>query len=183
MNKLFIISGPSGVGKTTVVDAAIKQLNGIVKVEQALSVTTRPPRDGEVHGKDYYFTEKAEFDNFLYHGDFVEYATVYGNYYGTLESTITEALRDSHIIKVIDWQGARTFRAKFPECIDIFIAPKNVETLIGRLSSRGTDSEEVINARLKESLEDLSHSDEFKYIIVNDDLDKAVRTLTSIITE
>ncbi len=176
---LFIVSAPSGAGKTSLVSALLASNR---QIDVSVSYTTRPPRPGEVDGKDYHFVSREVFLAMAKHGDFLESAEVYGNLYGTSQSWIkakTASGRD--IMLEIDWQGAVQVRRKFPDCISIFILPPSLHALEVRLLGRGQDSAEVIAQRLRAAQSDIAHVAEFDYVIINDNLDAALRQLDSVI--
>ena len=173
-----MISAPSGAGKTTLVRGLIARDPRFVF---SVSYTTRERRPTETDGVDYHFVTREAFERLREAGEFLEYAQVFDNYYATGRRAV-EALLDagSHVIVEIDWQGARQVRARLPECVSIFIVPPSVHALEQRLRTRKTDSEAVIRRRLRDSMDDLSHWDEFDYIVVNDDLDTALDELAGI---
>ncbi|MFA5370784.1 MAG: guanylate kinase [Sideroxydans sp.] len=176
---LFVISAPSGAGKTSLVQALL-QTNP--QIDLSVSYTTRSPRTGEIDGKDYHFVSREQFLAMAASGEFLESAEVYGNLYGTSCSWIMqENARDRDILLEIDWQGAAQVRGLFPECLCIFVLPPSLETLAQRLQGRGKDAPEVIAARLAAAREDVSHLSEFDYVIINTNLDEAVRELNSIV--
>ncbi len=176
---LFVISAPSGAGKTSLVHAL---LNINPQIDLSVSYTTRAPRAGEVNGKDYHFVNRADFLAAAANGEFLESAEVYGNLYGTSQSWITqENAKDRDILLEIDWQGAAQVRKLFPECISIFILPPSLAALEQRLKGRGKDNDNVIAARLAAVREDVSHVAEFDYVIINDNLNEALRELNSIV--
>lgn len=176
---LFIISAPSGAGKTSLVNAL---LSSNQQIDVSVSYTSRPPRPGEVEGKDYHFVSRETFMAMARHGDFLESAEVYGNLYGTSQSWIeAETLGGRDILLEIDWQGAAQVRQKFPDCISIFILPPSLQALEARLKNRGQDSAEVIAQRLQAAQEDISHVAEFDYVIINDELDFALQQLNAIV--
>ncbi len=176
---LFVISAPSGAGKTSLVHAL---LNINPQIDLSVSYTTRAPRAGEVNGKDYHFVSRADFLAAAARGEFLESAEVYGNLYGTSQSWITqENAKDRDILLEIDWQGAMQVRKLFPECISIFILPPSLAALEQRLKGRGKDNDSVIAARLAAVREDVSHVAEFDYVIINDNLNEALRELNSIV--
>lgn len=176
---LYIVAAPSGAGKTTLVGALLK---AEPNVQLSVSYTTRLPRDGEVNGVNYHFVDRATFESMILEGDFLEHANVFGNYYGTSQSWINEAINDGRdILLEIDWQGAQQVRRIFPQAIGIFVLPPSLETLEARLRGRGTDSEEVIARRLAAAREEISHVDEFDYIVVNEVLDVAIQEIVSIV--
>lgn len=176
---LFIISAPSGAGKTSLVSAL---LNINPQIDLSISYTTRQPRPGEVDGKDYHFVSRDQFLTMATHGEFLESAEVYGNYYGTSQNWINqENAKDRDILLEIDWQGAAQVRALFPECVSIFILPPSMEALSARLNGRGTDSANVITQRLAAAREDIAHVAEFDYVIINDNLNEALRELNAVV--
>jgi len=176
---LFVISAPSGAGKTSLVHALL-QTNS--QIDLSVSYTTRPPRAGEIDGKDYHFVSREQFLAMAAQGEFLESAEVYGNLYGTSGTWIAqENARDRDILLEIDWQGAAQVRRLFPECLRIFVLPPSLEALAQRLQGRGKDAPEVIATRLAAAREDVSHLAEFDYVIINADLDEAVRELNSIV--
>ena len=177
---LFVITAPSGAGKTTLWKRTITQ---VPNLKFSISHTTRKPRQGEVDGKDYYFVSDEVFDELIKKGAFVEWAWVYGNRYGTSWAEIERAKKDSvDLIIEIDQQGAKQLKKALPEAILIFILPPSLASLRERLNLRGTDTEEEITRRLKIASDEISEYYAFDYIIINDDLEDAVRKLTSIIT-
>jgi guanylate kinase len=176
---LFIISAPSGAGKTSLVHA---MLATNPQIDLSVSYTTRAPRKGEVDGIAYHFVSRDYFIEMAGQGEFLESAEVYGNYYGTSQSWISqENAKDRDILLEIDWQGAAQVRRIFPECISIFILPPSIETLEQRLKGRGTDHSEVINRRLAAVSEDVAHVAEFDYVIINDDLDESLREFNAVV--
>ena len=176
---LFVVTGPSGSGKTTLVKAALERFE---KLSFSVSATTRPMRKGEKNGVDYHFMNEETFRDAVNDGDFLEWAKVYSNYYGTLSAPVEKALsRGESIILDIDPQGAEQVRAKNINEVSIFILPPNIETLHKRLGSRNTDSTDVILKRMRESKEQLQNCIHFDYLVVNDDLDSAINQFQSII--
>jgi guanylate kinase len=177
--RLFVIAAPSGAGKTTLVQA-ITLNNPALRF--SISYTTRPQRRNEVNGKDYVFIDRSEFESLREQGEMLESATVFDNLYGTSRKQVEQHLRDGHsVILEIDWQGARQVRESMPECVTIFILPPSHGELVRRLTSRGTDSDEVIARRLRDALSDMSHWEEFDYAVINDDLDAAVADLEAVL--
>jgi guanylate kinase len=177
---LFIISAPSGAGKTSMVSAL---LNSNRQIALSISYTTRAPRPGETDGKEYHFVSRDKFLQMAQQGDFLESAEVYGNLYGTSQSWIEKQLASGRdILLEIDWQGAAQVRKLMPQAISIFILPPSLAALESRLNGRGQDSAEVIARRLQASQEDISHVAEFDYVIINDKLDEALRQLDAVIT-
>jgi guanylate kinase len=177
--KIYVISAPSGAGKSTLVNALCKQ---DTQVQLSISHTTRPIRTGEQNGINYYFVSKTEFEQMLNDNEFLEYAMVYDNYYGTNINTIKRFLANGKdIILEIDWQGAQQIRKLFSDATLIFILPPSLEILAERLNKRNTDSPEVIAKRLDLALTEIAHAKEFDYIIINDNFDNALNDLSSII--
>ena len=175
---LLAVSGPSGVGKGTMVKTLIARRADVV---ESVSCTTREPREGEVHGKHYFFISKEEFERRIAEDDFLEYDEHFGNYYGTPKSFVRETLKTKSVIMEIDVVGALNAKKAFPECVLVMVTPPSVEELKRRLSSRGSESEEQILNRLARMEYELSHKDEYDYIIVNDDLEAAISELSKII--
>jgi guanylate kinase len=177
--RLFVITAPSGAGKTSLIEALMREDPSL---KLSISYTTRAPRPGEKHGVDYHFVDEAEFLAMRSRGEFLESAEVHGHWYGTSKKVITEALaRGEDLILEIDWQGARQVRGIYPGCIGIFILPPSVDELERRMRSRAQDSEAVIRRRLDNAREELAHSGEFEYRIINKDFDTARRKLAEII--
>jgi guanylate kinase len=177
--RLFVITAPSGAGKTSLIEALIRDDPSL---ELSISYTTRAPRPGEKNGVDYHFVDDAEFLAMRGRGEFVESAEVHGYRYGTSKRVIADALaRGRNLILEIDWQGARQVRAIYPDCVGIFILPPSIEELERRMRSRALDSETVIRRRLANAREDLEHSGEFEYRIINKDFEIAQRELAEII--
>ena len=175
---LFIVSAPSGAGKTSLVNALLACNR---QIDVSVSYTTRLPRPGEVDGKNYHFINRETFLSMAKNGDFLESAEVYGNLYGTSQSWIAaETASGRDILLEIDWQGAAQVRSKFPGCISIFILPPSLHALEVRLQGRNQDSAEVIAQRLRAAQEDIAHVAEFDYVIINDKLDEALRQLDAI---
>lgn len=178
---LFIISAPSGAGKSSLIKAYLTQSNphpAIVSV----SHTTRAPRPGENDGEHYHFVEKHQFEDLIKQNAFVEYATVFGNYYGTSKATINESLtRGINVFLDIDWQGARQVREIMPDAKSIFILPPSITELEKRLFKRGQDSHDVIEKRMQKARSEMSHYNEYDYIIINDDFSTSVQQLSAII--
>ena len=176
---LFILSAPSGAGKTSLVSALLKNNK---KIALSISYTTRAPRPGEADGKDYHFVSREKFLQMAKHGDFMESAEVYGNLYGTSQSWIEKELASGcDILLEIDWQGAEQVRRLMPHAVSVFILPPSLAALEKRLHGRGQDNAEVIAHRLQAAQEDISHVAEFDYVIINDKLDEALRQLEAVI--
>jgi guanylate kinase len=179
MSKVFVITGPSGVGKGTLISKLLERIPGL---ELSVSATTREPREGEIGGRDYHFLSRAEFDERVDADDFLEFATYSGNRYGTLRSEVRRRLDEGvSVLLEIEVQGARQVRAAMRESIQVFIGPPNPDELRRRLESRGTDSDEAIDARLEVAEQELAAQDEFAYRIVNDDLEQAAAELEGIV--
>ena len=176
---LFVITAPSGAGKTSLIDALLKEERGL---RLSISYTTRPPRPGEVNGREYHFVDNPTFDAMLAAGEFLEHAEVHGNRYGTSRTVVRDLLAGGDdLILEIDWQGARQVRRAFPDCIGIFILPPSIEELERRMRGRAQDSEAVMGLRLANAREELRHADEFEYAIINKDFDEARQELAEVI--
>jgi guanylate kinase len=176
---LIVISGPSGVGKTTISDRLI---NDLPNLSRSISATTRSPRKGEKDGVDYFFMNELEFDNRLKSGGFLEYAIVFGNKYGTPKAWMEEQRRNGNdILLEIDVQGAAQIKNQEPEAALVFILPPSREILEKRLKGRNTDDQESIDRRFKTALAELDCKDQFDYWVVNEDLEQAIGEVTSII--
>ncbi len=176
---LYIISAPSGAGKTSLV----KQLNAqVANLGVSVSHTTRAMRDGETDGKDYCFVSGDEFKGMIDEGEFLEYAQVFDNYYGTSQQSVEMNLQNGiDTILEIDWQGARQIKHMLPESQSIFILPPSIAVLESRLRSRGQDSEAIIARRMRDAVTEMSHYHEFDYLVVNDDFEQALNELKSIL--
>lgn len=176
---LYIISAASGAGKTTLVSAVLERVDDL---EVSVSHTTRAPREGEVDGVNYHFVDKDTFEAMVEDSEFIEYATVFGNMYGTSRQHIQEQLlKGKDVILEIDWQGARQIRQLMPDCRSVYIVPPSTEALRERLMSRGKDDEDIIARRMREAISEMSHYVEFDYLIINDDFDEARDNLAAII--
>jgi guanylate kinase len=175
---LFIVAAPSGAGKSSIVNAVLADTPGIAL---SISYTSRAPRPGERHAQHYHFVDKAGFEAMVAAGDFFEHALVHGDYKGTARQSVEPQLAAGQdVLLEIDWQGARQVRAKVPDALSVFILPPSREALEARMRSRGQDSEAVIAQRLAAAREEMSHYDEFDFVIVNDDFGQAVREMQAI---
>ncbi len=176
---LFIISGPSGVGKGTLIKNLFKQISDL---HYSISVTTRSPREGEQEAIDYYFVDKETFEKYINEGRFAEWADVHGDYKGTLLSTIDKTLAEGKdLLLEIDVQGALQIKNKYPEGIFIFIAPPSQKKLEERLRGRKTEKEESLKKRLNDARREMEHISHYDHIVVNDELEEASKELNSII--
>jgi guanylate kinase len=176
---LFIVSAPSGGGKTSLV-AALLEAEPTVKL--SVSHTTRPPRLGEESGRDYHFVSAAAFERMLEEGAFLESATIYGNQYGTSQKWVAAELeRGQDILLEIDWQGAQQVRRLMPGTVSIFILPPSLDALEQRLRARGQDSPDALARRLAAAREEISHFSEFDYVIMNEDFSRAAQDLASVV--
>ena len=176
---LFIVSAPSGAGKTSLVHALL-DINP--HIDLSVSYTTRSPRPGEQDGKDYHFVSRDAFLAMAKRGEFLESAEVYGNLYGTSQTWISqENAKGRDVLLEIDWQGAAQVRRLFPKCISIFILPPSMEALEQRLKGRGKDNNAVIAKRLAAASADVAHVSEFDYVIINDNLNEALRELNAVV--
>ena len=177
---LFIISAPSGAGKTSLVSALVESRP---EIQVSVSHTTRPMRNGEENGVHYHFVTKEVFEAEIGEANFLEYAEVFGNYYGTSQKVVEQKLSEGvDVILEIDWQGAEQVRKLMPEAISVFIVPPSMEELRSRLTGRGSDAEDVIARRLSEAQTEMSHYLEFDYLVVNDDFNTALSELKAIFT-
>ena len=177
--KLFVIAAPSGAGKTTLVHALVTRHP---ELRFSISYTTRPKRRNEADGVDYLFIDEGEFARLRDAGALLEHAEVFDNHYGTSRAQVDEHLGSGrHVVLEIDWQGTRQVRESMPECVTIFILPPSHDELVRRLRDRRTDSDEVIERRLRDAVSDMSHWDEFDYVVINDDLDQAVADLEAVL--
>ena len=177
---LIVISAPSGTGKTTLCHMLLKEFP---EMEFSVSYTTRKPRKGEVNGRDYFFVDEETFKRMIEENDFLEWARVYGNYYGTSRSQVEKALREGRdLLLDIDVQGALQVKKNMPEAVLIFIMPPSLKELERRLRKRGTDDEKTIEKRLKVAREEIKQAVHYDYIVVNDELEVAFTKLKAIIT-
>ena len=176
---LYIISAPSGAGKTSLVKAMLGELEGAAV---SVSHTTRAMRPGEQNGVDYHFIDKAKFEAMVAEGAFLEHAQVFDNYYGTSKASVQAQLAAGQdVILEIDWQGARQVRDWQPEAVSIFVLPPSRETLEERLRGRGTDSEDIIQRRMRDAVSEMSHYPEYDYLVINDRFDTALVELKAIL--
>lgn len=176
---LFIISAPSGAGKTSLVHALIKEVPNLCV---SVSYTTRESRPGEENAINYHFVTKDQFNDMLHQGEFLEYALVFGNYYGTSRQWVEKKLKNGEdVILEIDWQGARQVRTQFVDAISIFILPPSLESLRERLKKRHQDNPAVIESRMKEAKTELSRYREYDYLIYNDKFEEAVLDMETIV--
>lgn len=179
MTSVFIISAPSGSGKSTLVHRLLKTVPGLTF---SISYTTRPPRPSETNGVDYIFIARAEFEARLAHGEFLEFAEVFGNYYGTNRSTFEQAVHEGKdLVLDIDVQGARQLKVAIPEAISIFVLPPSRAVLEQRLRARSQDTEEVIQRRLKGAAEEVRNYKQYDYVLINRELEESAARLTSIV--
>ncbi len=175
---LYIVSAPSGAGKTSLVKALI---DAQPSIRLSVSHTTRAMRPGEQNGVNYHFVERAEFLALIEHGDFLEHAEVFGNLYGTSQSTLQQTLDEGHdLILEIDWQGAEQVRRLMPQARSVFILPPSQQALRQRLNNRGQDSDEIIEGRMREAVSEMSHYVEYDFLVINDDFAAALEDLKAI---
>lgn len=178
--QLFVIAAPSGAGKTTLVR---KLMDSDASLRFSVSYTTRPPRHTEKSGEDYFFVSMKAFEAMIEAGDFLEHALVFDNRYGTSKTQVESMLNQGHnVILEIDWQGAQLVRSHMADCQSVFVLPPSLEELHRRLTNRGTDSAAVIERRFREAVADISHWREFDYVVINADLQQALRELASIVS-
>jgi guanylate kinase len=181
MAKVFVITGPSGVGKGTLISRLLER---VPDLELSVSATTREPREGEVDGRDYHFLDPADFDRRARKGAFLEHATYSGNRYGTLRSDVEGRLaKGRSVVLEIEVQGARQVRAAMPESVQVFIAPPDPADLRRRLEGRGTDDREAIDRRLRTAEMELEAEGEFDHVVVNDELERAASDLERVVRE
>ena len=177
---LFLVTAPSGAGKTSLVRALLQDHPNI---RFSISYTTRPQRPNEQDGRDYHFVDKAEFERMVAAGEFLEHAQVFDNYYGTSRKAVEgEMAAGRDVLLEIDWQGSAQVRTLMPEAVSVFILPPSRAELERRLRTRGTDDDAVIARRLKDAVGDMSHWREFDYVVVNDDFQRALTELAAIVT-
>lgn len=176
---LFVVSAPSGAGKSSLIRAALAEEPAI---RQSVSYTTREPRSGEQNGREYHFVDQQTFEGMVERGEFLECAEVHGNRYGTSHRVIEETLaRGEDLLLEIDWQGAAQVRRLVSDCVAIFILPPSVAALGERMRTRGLDAEAIIARRLANAHEEMRHAPEFDYVIINDDFETARRELLGVL--
>ncbi len=179
-HKLIVVSGPSGVGKGTIVDRLLDKRADVV---ESVSCTTRAPREGELHGREYFFIPKDEFLKRIEEGDFLEYDEHFGNYYGTPKSFVEETLKTKSVILEIDVVGGLKVKSVRPETVLVMIAPPSLEELERRLIGRNTETQREIENRLSRLEYELSQSDKYDYVIVNDTLENAVTAMENVLDD
>ena len=176
---LFIVSAPSGTGKTSLVNALVRDTNHL---KLSISHTTRKPRPKEIDGYNYHFIGVDKFKQMELAGVFMESANVFGNHYGTSQETVQKMLDEGHdVVLEIDWQGAEQIKSRFPEAISIFILPPSIQALQDRLESRGQDSADVIQNRMTKAIAELKHYHKADFLVVNDDFEEALKSLKAIV--
>ena len=181
MANLFIIAAPSGCGKTSLVKALVEKTSDLCV---SVSHTTRAPRPGEIHGKNYFFVSKDEFDKIANNDGFIESAQVFDNFYGSAKQTVKDLLAENQdVILEIDWQGARQVKKTFSNAISIFILPPSIAALESRLTDRGQDNKDIIDRRMRDAVSEMQHYNEFDYLVINDDFDIALDDLSAIIRD
>jgi guanylate kinase len=176
---LFVLSSPSGAGKSTIAKMLLAEDN---QIEMSVSATTRPPRPGETEGKDYHFVTTDRFKEMVAEGEFLEWAHVFGNRYGTPRAPVDAMLeRGRDVLFDIDWQGAQQLYQQAGDVVRVFILPPSMDELERRLRSRGTDDEEVINARMARAASEISHWDGYEYVLINDDVERCYGQVKTIL--
>lgn len=176
---IFIVSAPSGAGKTSLVSRLTSDIANLVV---CVSHTTRSMREGDVDGKDYHFVDKAAFEQLIAEDQFLEHANVFGNYYGTSIPAVEQCINNGNdVILEIDWQGAEQARLHLDRTVSIFILPPSREVLLKRLRGRGTDTDAVIARRTEEAVEEMRHYDKADYLLINDNFDDTLAEFKSII--
>ena len=181
MSDLIVISAPSGAGKTSLVHAMVERFDRLVA---SISHTTRPKRTGEIDGEDYFFVTHEQFQRMRDADEFLEYAEVFGNFYGTAIEQIEQRQAQGYdVILEIDWQGARNIRARMSNVLSVFVLPPSIDTLRERLIGRGQDDESVIAQRMSAAAAEMSHFDEYEFLIVNDDFEQACEELAGVLQQ
>ncbi|MHB1543221.1 MAG: guanylate kinase [Gammaproteobacteria bacterium] len=179
---VFILSAPSGTGKTTIIRALLEALGDHVFF--SVSATTRPPRPSERDGVDYFFWPPKRFEGAIEHGDFLEYASVYGQYYGTPKEPVMRALENGRqVLLDIDWQGARQVRERLPSVVTIFLLPPSQAELERRLRGRQTEAQDQVSRRLKDAAREIHHWRDFNHVVVNDEIKRTVQEIRAILDE
>jgi guanylate kinase len=179
--RLYVVAAPSGAGKTSLVKALMEREP---RIQFSVSYTTRKPRPNEIPGRDYHFVSRERFQEMIANDEFLEHAQVFDNCYGTGVHTVQEALANGEqLLLEIDWQGARQVRSRIPQAVSIFILPPSRAALEQRLKGRSTDSDTVIQRRLRDAAEDLGHWSEFDYVVINDRFDQALEDLQAIVED
>jgi guanylate kinase len=179
--RLYVVAAPSGAGKTSLVKALMERE---ARIQFSVSYTTRKPRPNEIPGRDYHFVSHERFQEMIANQEFLEHAQVFDNCYGTGVRTVQEALSNGEqLLLEIDWQGARQVRSRIPEAVSIFILPPSRAALEQRLKGRSTDSDAVIQRRLRDAAEDLGHWNEFDYVVINDRFEQALKDLEAIVED
>ena len=182
LHKLFVISSPSGGGKTSLINKLFEDTRSM-NFKKSISDTTRQKREGDINGRDYYFLSEREFKDKIEKEEYVEYATVFGNFYGTSKEEIKTKYNNSNLVLELDWQGAYAVRELFDDARLIFLVPPSLEDLKQRLVTRNLDSPESIENRLSEAKKEISKSEIYDFLILNDDFDKAFEDLSQILFE
>lgn len=181
LGRLYVVAAPSGAGKTSLVKALMEREP---RLRFSVSYTTRKPRPNEMDGRDYHFITHAQFRDMVERGEFLEHAKVFDNYYGTGLRAVKDALRNGELVLLeIDWQGARQVRARLPAARSIFILPPTRQALEQRLKARSTDSDAVIERRLRDAGRDLAHWPEFDYVVINERFERALEDLLAIVQQ
>jgi guanylate kinase len=179
--RLYVVAAPSGAGKTSLVKALMEREP---RIQFSVSYTTREPRPNEIRGRDYHFVSHERFQEMIANDEFLEHAQVFDNCYGTGVRVVQEALSNGEqLLLEIDWQGARQVRSRIPEAVSIFILPPSRAALEQRLKGRSTDSDAVIQRRLRDAAEDLGHWSEFDYVVINDRFEQALTDLQAIVED